>query len=504
MLLPLPPAFAEVLVLGGEVDSSQTQSTNVSQLLDIQPADWVFQALQSLDHRYSCISNYPNNNFRSTRALPRNEFAIGLNACLNWINQLIDDNGTESVSEEDLQTLKNLQKEFAIELIRLRNQANLLEARTTTLETNSFSTTTNLETRIVLATNAGNFTDNQIIDPTGNNITREPPNPTALYQLSLDLNTSFSGQDLIKIRLDTVSSSGSDSIAGSLEPYLGSASEFSVRGSPNNQLGIGRLYYSFTPVEDLQVSLGSAISVTDYIDFNSYANGVPNFSTLALVNNYILFPLDLPSAGAAVEWNLGQGPFILRAVYTAVDTSNPNSDSQSANVPPLASLLYPNQAGKSGLFRSTYQTTVELEYFPFKNFALRLQFGSGKIFDNHFDAFGANFELSFLQGLALYGRYGFGSYNNTAFGDIKPKYWMVGVAFTDLFKQGSLAGIAAARPFIASEIGTATQTNFEAFYNFTITDNIQIAPLLQVIVDAGNQDTNSTIVVGAFRTVFSF
>jgi porin len=70
--------------------------------------------------------------------------------------------------------------------------------------------------------------------------------------------------------------------------------------------------------------------------------------------------------------------------------------------------------------------------------------------------FGANIELRFSQKLALFGCYGYGSYNNTAFGDIKPNYWMVGVAFPDLFKQGTLAAIAVGQPFIATEVGNAT------------------------------------------------
>lgn len=34
--------------------------TSVSQLSDIQPTDWAFQALQSLVERYGCIAGYPD------------------------------------------------------------------------------------------------------------------------------------------------------------------------------------------------------------------------------------------------------------------------------------------------------------------------------------------------------------------------------------------------------------------------------------------------------------
>jgi hypothetical protein len=504
LLLLMPLANAEVLATVEEEIDTLTQLTSVSQLSDVQQTDWAFQALQSLVKRYGCIAGYPDRTYRGNRTLTRFEFAAGLNACFERVNELIAQGLTDTVTREDLATLQRFQEDFATELASLRSRVDTLEVRTAELEANQFSTTTNLQGRIVFAANAGSFTGDRIIAPTGTEITQQQPNATGLYQLSLDLNTSFSGQDLLKLRLDTVSNFGSDNTAGFLEPYFGSVLEFSVRGTPNNQFGIGRLYYSFTPVEDFQVSIGSAISVTDYVDLNRYANGVPNFGTLALVNNYILFPVDLPSAGAAVEWNPEQGPFKLRAVYTAVDASNPNSSNQSASVPPLASLLYPNQDGNGGLFGNPHQAIVELEYSPSEDFALRLQYSGGNIFDGRFDVFGANLELRLSQQLALFGRYGYGSYDNTAFGDIKPIYWMVGLAFPDLFKQGALAGIAAGQPFIVSEVGSATQTNFEAFYNVPVSDKIQIAPLIQVVTNPGNQDDNGTIVTGTLRTVFFF
>ena len=65
------------------------QVTSVSQFSDVQPTDWAFQALQSLVERYGCIAGYPNSTYRGNRALTRYEFAAGLNACLDRVNELI-------------------------------------------------------------------------------------------------------------------------------------------------------------------------------------------------------------------------------------------------------------------------------------------------------------------------------------------------------------------------------------------------------------------------------
>lgn len=59
-------------------------------------------------------------------------------------------------------------------------------------------------------------------------------------------------------------------------------------------------------------------------------------------------------------------------------------------------------------------------------------------------------------------------------------------------------------PFIANQIGNSTQTNYEAFYNYPFSRNIQITPTIQVIQNAGNQSSNGTILTGTLRTVFSF
>ncbi|WP_242055677.1 carbohydrate porin [Nostoc flagelliforme] len=133
-----------------------------------------------------------------------------------------------------------------------------------------------------------------------------------------------------------------------------------------------------------------------------------------------------------------------------------------------------------------------------------MQYAGGSILGGEFDVFGANLELTLSDRIAVFGRYGYGSYANTAFGDLKPSYWMAGVAFVGLFIENALAGIAVGQPFIASEIGDSTQTNFEAFYNFPINGNIGVTPVFQMITNPANQGVNATILTGTLRTVFSF
>jgi porin len=177
---------------------------------------------------------------------------------LTEVNELISTGKENLVSRENLATLQRLQQEFAVELATLRGRVDALETRTAELEANQFSTTTKLTGQAIFAVNAGGFDGERIIAPRGAVVSEDQPNPTVIYRASLDLNTSFSGTDLLKIRLVTGSDGITDNAAGFLEPNLGSTLDFSVPGR-DGQFSLARLYYTFAPVKDLKVTIGQRL-----------------------------------------------------------------------------------------------------------------------------------------------------------------------------------------------------------------------------------------------------
>jgi len=476
----------------------------VSQLADVQSDDWASRALQFLVWRYGIVAGYPNGKFLGNRALSRYEFAAALSAVLQQLERAIANGKPGQFTQDDLATLEKLQQEYAVELENLQSRLDSLEARSTALQANEFSTTTKLAGQVIFAINGGGFGGDSLRDPTGTEIANNNPVTTLFYQTQLNFDTSFSGTDLLKIRLDTGTNGSRDRTAGVLEPNFGSGLDFSVRLSRNGELGLGRLYYSFSATKNLQVVLGTAISPRDYLDRNRFANrSFVDFSTQALVNNYILFPINEQGAGVLVDWQANEF-LTVRAMYVAADAGSPGSRDRVEGVSALTTLLYPDEGGNRGLFGNPYQGTVELEYSPNPAFTLRLQYSGGNVFDRHFDVFGANVELNLSRRLGVFGRYGYGSYDNTVFGDLEPSYWMVGISLRNLLLPGAVAGIAAGQPFIENAVGDATQTNFEAYYNFPLNENLAIAPLVQAIANPSNQAENGTIITGTLRTVFSF
>jgi len=190
--------------------------TSVSQLSDVRPTDWAFTALQSLIERYGCIAGYPDRTFRGKQATSRYEFAAGLNACLDKINEIISAGLADKVSKDDLATLRKLQEEFAAELVTLRGRVNVLDAKVVNLEAQQFSTTTKLDGQVIVAVSAsGSGTDNLLI-PIGNlSGNSGKANTTVINRVRLNLNTSFTGEDLLLTRLEV--GNGGASVSNSLD-----------------------------------------------------------------------------------------------------------------------------------------------------------------------------------------------------------------------------------------------------------------------------------------------
>ena len=186
---------------GAELEQADPmgQVTSVSQLSDVRPTDWAFQALQSLVERYGCIAGYPDGTYKGNRAMTRYEFAAGLNACLERVTELIALATADLVTRDDLAVLQRLQEEFAVELAELRGRVDALEARTAELEANQFSTTTKLNGEVLFwVTDTWGERAEARGEPQSENDRTE----AALgYRVRLNFDTSFMGKDRLRARL---------------------------------------------------------------------------------------------------------------------------------------------------------------------------------------------------------------------------------------------------------------------------------------------------------------
>lgn len=521
----------QVNELNGAVATEEVaQVTSVSELSDVKPTDWAFSALQSLVERYGCIEGYPDRTFRGQRALSRFEFAAGLNACLDKINEVISAGLADKVSKDDLATLQRLQEEFAAELAAIKGRVDSLEAKVATLEKQQFSTTTKLAGEVIFGFAGGSpgaKFGSDIITGTGNGQTAtllpgDSTNLTLNARAYLDFNTSFTGKDLLLTRLGVGNGGGGPQteLGASTAPFNIGNIGFDTYGTSYAGLGtnfvLDTLRYDFPLSKDFNVSLGTNIFASDYVDLNSFANNeASDFSSLFFTNNPLIFPVDA-GAGAVLDWNPGGGDFSIRAVYVARNANEPNPGNNDAGV-----------RTNRGLTGDPYQGTFEIEYAPkdkdgnLKNFALRLQYTNASVSNVTINTGGVNLEWAFSKKAAFFGRYGFGTIDSRITGIVNPRFdgfinkgvpikelspqtFMVGFAFPDLFRSNDLLAIAVGQPFIESKVGNATQTNLEVFYRIPVSENISITPDLQFIFNPNNNSENSTITIGSLRTTFTF
>ncbi len=498
----------------------QAQVTSVSQLSDVQPTDWAYQALASLVEKYGCIAGYPDGTFRGSRAVTRFELAAALNACLDVISDRF-------ATKEDLATLQRLAQELASELATLRGRVDNLEARTGALEAIQFSTTTKLGVDALMAGQVGGATG-PIFDPnTGTTLGANQYNPTVISRVDINLLTSFTGEDLLITTLQT-GNGGLDSFSAAgigTGGFINSGAVDYAGVGP--ALGFYRLVYEFQPIEDLAIAAGALFYPSDYIDGNSYANdSFQDFSSGFFINNRltVVFPVDGPGgSGAVVQWNPNQGPITVRGLYVASSAFNANRN----NGP------FPGIPG--GFFGDPYQGSVELEYADAfgaeeqNSFAVRLQYTNSSTIDIAQNAGGLNFELSLGQ-FGLFGRYGYsgaqvygigsttsglGGFDLSAIvppgfvSNFTAQTWMFGLGYRDLWMPGSLLAGAVGQPFLnnlpsAPGVNDSSQTNYELFYRIPISDNISLTPVFMAITNANNISGNAPIFQGLLRSSFSF
>ncbi|HEY9847858.1 MAG TPA: iron uptake porin [Leptolyngbyaceae cyanobacterium] len=395
------PALAQL----ASSEDPLSQVTSVSQLSDVNPTDWAFQALQSLVERYGCIEGYPDRTFRGNRAITRYEFAAGLNACLSRISELIGTTKPESIDKEDLATIEKLQQEFADELTKLRGRIDAIETRTAKLEAQQFSATTRLSGEAIFSLASAYSAypgGNPAFINNTNAGTGEIPqagtdaNIVFNNRIRLNLLTSFSGKDLLITGLQAYNFGGGPSAAfpsfttgGSLAGTLGygdvvfgNASNVRLSYEPqfptvnpsnlettggNNSVHLYKLLYIFPVANKLTLFAGTNAEVTDafpsILPFAGEGQGsISRFSNLPAAQRVSGGTSQTGLASAAgFIWNISNA-LDLRGLYGSVQANIPTNEG------------FPGTPLGSGLFNGSYVAATQLTIKPSKNIDIGLNY----------------------------------------------------------------------------------------------------------------------------------
>ncbi|MBE9033239.1 carbohydrate porin [filamentous cyanobacterium LEGE 11480] len=485
--------------------------TSVSQLSDVRPTDWAFQALQSLVERYGCIAGYPDKTYRGNRAMTRYEFAAGLNACMDRVNELIAAATNDMASKQDLATLQKLQEDFAAELATLRGRVDAVEAKVATLEKQQFSTTTKLSGEVVFG----------ISDEFGTNNDNE-----TVFQdrVRLTLNTSFTGKDLLITRL--AAGNGNNFNLNGEEP-LGTQASINFGNTGGNNVAVDWLAY-YADLGDKVTGYVAAFGGLLY-DFaptvSAMDTGDDGNGTISFFGQRNPIYTMGGGSGAGLTYELGGG-LKVSGGYFAANAANP--------------------ASGNGLFQGDNSILGQITYQPENSpFALAATYVSGynetgalfgagggggftgTSFSNNLNAafagptkvnaYGVSGTMNISKNIAVSA---FGLYANAdEIGDGlgSNDVWSYGgsVGFKDFGKKGNLLGfVVGAQPYAPGarqgaggvqigRAGTVAPLHVEGFYKYQLNDKISITPGVIWVKDPGQAETDD-ILIGTLRTTFSF
>ncbi|MBW4533819.1 MAG: iron uptake porin [Pleurocapsa minor HA4230-MV1] len=504
------------------------QVTNVNQLRDVSPTDWAYEALRSLVDRYGCIAGFPNQTYRGDRSLTRYEFAAGLNSCLNQIERLIA--SSDSVSQEDLEAINQLNQEFQAELATLGGRVDELEGRTAVLEDSQFSTTTKLVGEAVFGVasviSGSNTELNQ--DTDDDDIDRVP---VFGYRTRLELETSFTGDDLLFTRLSTGNFPEFSETTGTFQGELAFAQP------DDNNLNLEVLFYDRPIGENTNVLIGAfGLAADDIANTLSVLDGDGGSGAISAFGTRSPIYSPPGETGLGIIHSFGD-KLELSAGYLAGEASDPNQG--------------------AGLFNGSYSALGQLTITPFEKLGIALTYVNGYnqsdtgvgsdlaniksltepgedadpllpgVFEGGVptssNSYGAQFSYALSDRLVIGGWGGLSKVRTLDAVNVDGQIvergsqdiwnWAATLAFPDLGKEGSMGGIIVGmEPWVSDSSIDAEGFNedeekslhAEAFYQYQLNDNIAITPGVIYVNKPDNNDDNDDLFIGALRTTFSF
>ncbi len=482
----------------GDVD----QVTSVSQLSDVQPTDWAFQALQSLVERYGCIAGYPDGTFRGNQPLSRYEFAAGLNACLDQILAQVSGDG---IAPGDLDTIRRLQDDFAAQLAALRGRVDSLESRLDVVESQQFSTTTKLIGEVAFT-----LTDAWELDGDGPSSGIDSNQTTFSDRVRLSFLSSFTGRDQLWTRLDAGNTGGIDGL---------DTDGFAHGFDSGNNVEIGWLAYYFPIGEDILVyvapwgGLWQDIVPTISPMLEGFTGANHTLSSFA--ESSPIYKVGTNSSGVGFDARFGDISF--SGGYFAQDAadSSPGAGLFNGQDSILAQLAYMGDSFQAALtYNRTYMTGGGIFDSGIGGVGTT---GANTGTTSESDTFGI--QLAFMPNDTL-GINLFGGYTNAddlaGADDIDMWFYGLGLGLQDFGGEGNLLGLfAGAQPYIGSTDGSSTFTggdgnhddvplHFEAFYRVALNDFINITPGLIWQTAPGGDEDNDDALIGVVRTSFNF
>ncbi|NMO84863.1 MULTISPECIES: iron uptake porin, partial [Prochlorococcus] len=422
----------------------------------------------------------------------------------------------------------------------LKGRVDGLEARVGELEATQFSTTTKLvgQTTFVIGANSfagdakdifGDERDEEAAAASGATVFN--------YDMRLELNTSFTGKDLLKTRLRAGNFGDSPYGGGG---YVGlDAMEVAYGESGKaDQVKVDRLWYQFPVGEEFTVTAGAmvrqdnmlAVWPSNYpaetiLDVFTYA-GAPGAYSLT------------KGGGAGIWWDDNDSGWSISASYVSgnADDGNPNTggiatDGAASNA--TAQIAYADeQWGIAAVYSYTSGDNGAGIYAGNATPLAVALAGDGTTNSYAVSAWWAPEDTGWFPSISA--GWGLNSVNNNdddanLIDNATSQSWYVGLQWEDAFIEGNVLGAAVGQPtFVtavdydddvdASDFVADGNYAFELWYKFQVTDNISVTPAVYYlsrplgdltagggpVFGGGRDDDTFSNFGGLVRTTFKF
>jgi len=453
LLAPMAANAADLNVAGvSDYSAASEQVTSASQFSDVQPIDWAYQELSKLADLNGC-------SFVSNKAITRFEAAALLNDCLDGA-KVVSDSGKRLISE------------FAPEIAVLKGRIDGIEAKVGELNASNFSSTTKLNGETVFVVGGVSYEDRDKAGKTDDSV-------TFTYATRLDLDTSFTGRDLLKTRISAGNFANT--------PFNGDA--FLERAyASGDGLEIDRNYYKFPLADNWTATVGAVVRQDDMLAV--WPSAYPSDSVLDV----------LTYAGANAAYSLAEG------AGAGVEYSKDNLS---------ASLLFvsdeaDNAAQGVGTEQGSDDVTAQLAWVG-DNFTLAAAYTSSDGGNttsaadaNDYDAWGLSGIYNWDNGVSLSAGMGWKNPDeeNDASNIEDETTWSIGVVWSDFGSEGNDLGVAVGTAEgHRDDSGYDDPLAYEIYYSMAVSDNITVTPAL-FVVEVDGDDKNFS--GGVVKTTFTF
>jgi len=437
LMAPVAATAAELNMTGiSDYSAASEEVKSISSFSDVYPTDWAYQALTNMAERHGCAASSPSG------SITRYEAAALLNKCLGNVAQ---------VNEEE----RRLFNEFGPELAVIKGRVDGLEARVGEFEAGMFSTTTKLSgttTYIIggLSETGADQKDNDSVH--------------FLYDTKINLDTSFSGRDLLKTRIRSGNFSSNSPFGA------GEVAALEVASSTSDALNIDRSYYQFPIGDNFTATVGAKVRQDDMLAV--WPSSYPSDSVLDV----------LTYAGANAAYSLAEGAGAGISYATGnISTSLLFVSEEATN---SAEGMLSNDGSDDVTAQVAYlgdNWTVAAVYTSADNGNK-----TGAADTNDYEAYGLSgewspgFDSAFIP-TTISGGMGWKSVDKADdANDIEDETtWSLGLQWEDAFIEGNTLGfgIGSAEGH-RDDSGYDDPLAYEVFYEMAVTDNITVTPAL--------------------------